>query len=139
MSEEYGNALNNISIKIDKLTEKISQMEKSITGTLSEHATRLTRLEEEKKQIFEFINKDIKATDQLAHDNKHCIENLDRENVSMTSKLTNMMDELRKNTTNDLIEKEVKQKEMEIHNKRQNYVMTVLGLILTGLSIYVAR
>jgi len=136
MSEEYATALNAISSKLDKLTEKISGMEKTVTGTLAEHSTRLTRLEEEKKQIFEFINKDIKATDQLSHDNKHRIENLDRNNVSMAKELTAMMDELRKNTTEDLVARKVGEDRINSHNKLQNWVMTALGLALSALAVY---
>ena len=122
-----------ILAKLEKISDKISAMESSITGTLAEHSTMIAQAQKEIEQMFKFWNNDFADAQKAIADNRHKIVNMDSVMATLGRELNHTMDELRENTKQDYAQSEVREANLKNHNKNQNLAMAIIGLLLTAL------
>jgi uncharacterized protein YjcR len=133
MSEET-TLLQQIMVKLDKLNDKVSAMESSITGTLQKHSTEIAQLQKEKEQLFGFYNGDIAKMKEEISKNRHNLANLQAAKVTMHDELHRTMDELSDNTRQDFALRLAEELKIKNQNRMQNFILLIVAIVSAYLT-----
>lgn len=143
MSNQEETLLLTLITKVDKLSDQMSDMKSSVSGTLEKHSAEIKQLQIEKKQIFTMINGDIKEKlEKLAgetQDNRHKLKNLDGVAAALAAELKKDMSELKQSyketaeelTKNSLADakRDAEEKgKLSQQNKSQNRMLAIVAV-----------
>lgn len=136
---EVSTLLHQVLTKIDRLSDKMSDMETSMNGTLQKHSTEIAQLQKEKETLFTLWNKEFQQAVSDIRDNRHNITNLDgafhtaikEMNETMNGfqgRLQTTIDDLAENTKQDFAKELVAKERLDAHNRNQNIAIVLLTL-----------